>query len=193
MLDREPLSDGRTRLTFSLPLQDPPGEVSVVGSFNDWRAGEHTLVPSEGMRRVSVIVGPGDHHFRYLATGARWLDEPDADVVNEHGSMVHCPPLEPFEPAAAHGNGEAHQVGAGNGAGSRAQAAGATTAARSKRSTPASSTDTAGKSAARSTGKAKRATVRAAATTGGTTTATASTSTSRGKTSTAGRSRRRSS
>lgn len=91
MLHRELLPNGQTRLTFSLPAQDPPGEVSVVGDFNGWRAGMHQMLMSEDdIRQVSVTVEPGTHYFRYLATGGRWSDERDADIITEYGSVVHC-------------------------------------------------------------------------------------------------------
>jgi hypothetical protein len=95
VLHRELLPNGQTQLTFSLPAQDPPGEVSVVGDFNDWRAGLHRMLMSEDdIRQVSVTVEPGTHYFRYLATGGRWADERDADLITEHGSVVHCVEVE---------------------------------------------------------------------------------------------------
>ncbi|GAB3429538.1 early set domain-containing protein [Flindersiella endophytica] len=91
MLHRELLPNGQTQLTFSLPAHDPPGEVSVVGDFNGWRAGLHQMLMSENdVRQVSVTVEPGIHYFRYLATGGRWADEREADLITEHGSVVHC-------------------------------------------------------------------------------------------------------
>jgi 1,4-alpha-glucan branching enzyme len=91
VLHRELLPNGQTQLTFSLPAQDPPGEVSVVGDFNGWRAGLHQMLMSENdVRQVSVTVDPGIHYFRYLATGGRWADEREADLITEHGSVVNC-------------------------------------------------------------------------------------------------------
>jgi hypothetical protein len=95
VLHRELLPNGQTQLTFSLPAQDPPGEVSVVGDFNGWRAGMHRMLMSEDdIRQVSVTVEPGTHYFRYLATGGRWADEREADLITEHGSVVHCVEVE---------------------------------------------------------------------------------------------------
>ncbi|HEY6738043.1 MAG TPA: hypothetical protein VI076_04275, partial [Actinopolymorphaceae bacterium] len=64
--------------------------VSVVGDFNNWVAGQHPLrLSPDGNRKVSVIVGPGPHYFRYLASDNEWRDDPDADYIDEHGSVVY--------------------------------------------------------------------------------------------------------
>ncbi len=92
MLIRRPLESGEIELTFILPPDDPPGDVSVVGTFNGWEPGRHTLtLGPDGLRRVSVRVGPGTHRFRYLATGGVWRDEKDADLIDQTGSVVLCP------------------------------------------------------------------------------------------------------
>jgi 1,4-alpha-glucan branching enzyme len=69
-----------TKVTFSLPADEPAGTVSVVGDFNDWQPGSHTLAPSSyGTRAVSVTL-PRDqtYAFRYLGQNGYWFDEPDA-------------------------------------------------------------------------------------------------------------------
>jgi hypothetical protein len=65
-------------------------EVSVVGPFNDWTPGVDVLAPQrDGSRSLTIPVPDGvDVHFRYLATGNDWFDDPDADRVDEHGSTV---------------------------------------------------------------------------------------------------------
>jgi hypothetical protein len=89
MLKRTPLRNGRTTLTFTLPLDHPPGAVSVVGTFNAWEPGRHELVPRKrGYRSVSVTIPAGQHRFRYLATGGVWLDDEHADAINEDGSVI---------------------------------------------------------------------------------------------------------
>ncbi len=71
----------RTEVTFVLPADEPPGEVSVVGDFNDWMPGAHPLTPRpNGTRSVTVRLEPQRvHHFRYLAAGDYWFNEDDAD------------------------------------------------------------------------------------------------------------------
>ncbi|MEU6313647.1 isoamylase early set domain-containing protein [Streptomyces sp. NPDC047014] len=80
MLERKPRKD-RTAVTFVLPADSPPGPVSVVGDFNDWKPGTHTLAPrSDGMRAVTVTLPGGrEHAFRYLAAGDYWFSEESAD------------------------------------------------------------------------------------------------------------------
>jgi 1,4-alpha-glucan branching enzyme len=72
---------GKTRITFVLPKDEPAGTVSVVGDFNDWTPGTHTLVRrSNGTRSVGVAVEPGTaYRFRYLGENGHWFDEPEAD------------------------------------------------------------------------------------------------------------------
>jgi 1,4-alpha-glucan branching enzyme len=89
MIRRARLFGAKTRVTFSLAADDPAGPVSVVGSFNDWTPGCHPLVPRrDGSRSVSVTLPPGEHRFRYLATGGRWFDEQHADATDGCDSII---------------------------------------------------------------------------------------------------------
>ncbi|GIH78118.1 isoamylase early set domain-containing protein [Planobispora longispora] len=89
MLRRTPLFGGKTRVTFTLPADEPAGPVSVVGDFNGWEPGTHELLRRRGgVRTVSVVLPPGAHRFRYLATGGRWFDDETADDVDDRGSVV---------------------------------------------------------------------------------------------------------
>ncbi|MEV4603103.1 isoamylase early set domain-containing protein [Amycolatopsis sp. NPDC049253] len=77
---------GVRKVTFVLPLDTPPGPVSVVGDFNDWQPGRHELRKrSNGTRSAAVEVRPGAKlRFRYLATGGQWLDDPDVSTRDGH-------------------------------------------------------------------------------------------------------------
>ena len=76
MIKRSRLFGVKTRVTFCLPADQPYGDVSVVGTFNDWTPGTHRLVKrSDGTRTISVTLPPGEHRFRYLATGGVWFDD----------------------------------------------------------------------------------------------------------------------
>ncbi len=77
---------GRTKVQLVLPDTIHDGPVSAVGSFNDWTPGRHRLIRrSNGTRSVTLVVPSGqDLHFRYLGSGGRWFDDPDAV-----GGIVH--------------------------------------------------------------------------------------------------------
>ncbi|MFF5703257.1 isoamylase early set domain-containing protein [Streptomyces sp. NPDC012794] len=80
MLERKRRKNA-TEVTFVLPEGDPPGPVSVVGTFNDWRPGTHVLAPRpDGRRAVTVeLPAKGTHAFRYLAAGDYWFNDEGAD------------------------------------------------------------------------------------------------------------------
>jgi hypothetical protein len=89
VLKRTALRNGKTTVTFALPIDEPTGVVSVVGTFNGWQPGRHELVPRKnGYRSISVTVPAGEYRFRYLATGGVWLDDESADAVDDQGSVV---------------------------------------------------------------------------------------------------------
>lgn len=70
----------RTKVQLVLPDNIHDGPVSVVGTFNDWTPGRHRLIRrSNGTRSVTVTVAAGQQlRFRYLGSGGRWFDDPDA-------------------------------------------------------------------------------------------------------------------
>ncbi|MFD3547907.1 isoamylase early set domain-containing protein [Streptomyces sp. NPDC058655] len=72
---------GRTEVTFVLPADTPPGPVSVVGDFNEWKPGTHELSPRpDGTRAVTVtLAAEVSHSFRYLAAGDYWFNDDSAE------------------------------------------------------------------------------------------------------------------
>ena len=89
MIRRSRLFGAKTRVTFSLPADEAPGIVSVVGTFNDWTPGRHELMPRrDGTRSVSVTLPAGEHRFRYLATGGVWFDDTAADRIDAAGGLL---------------------------------------------------------------------------------------------------------
>jgi 1,4-alpha-glucan branching enzyme len=89
MLKRSAMRNGRTRVTFSLPTDQPPGAVSVVGDFNGWQPGRHELTKKKnGIRSVTADLRSGSHRFRYLATDDVWFDDPAADQIDGSGSVI---------------------------------------------------------------------------------------------------------
>ncbi len=71
---------GQAKIKLVLPDDIHDGPISAVGTFNDWTPGRHTLVRrSNGTRSVTVTVAAGEEvRFRYLGSGGRWFDDPDA-------------------------------------------------------------------------------------------------------------------
>lgn len=90
MIRRKKAAGGQVRLTFSLPGDEPPGEVSVVGSFNEWTPGRHRMVRrAGGTRSVSVLVPAGARvRFRYLGERGHWFDDPEADRRDPDGCEI---------------------------------------------------------------------------------------------------------
>lgn len=88
----------QVKIRFSLPLDEPPGTVSVVGSFNDWTPGLDELTADTAGERSVTIGLPYNttFAFRYLGDNALWFDEPDADATTQHGSIIRPirPPIE---------------------------------------------------------------------------------------------------
>ena len=80
-----PGRDGTVRVTFTLPVDEPGGAVSVVGSFNDWNPYTHPLRKrANRTRSAAVTVQAGTTlHFRYLAEGGVWFDDETAPA--DHG------------------------------------------------------------------------------------------------------------
>lgn len=89
MIKRSKLFGNKTRVTFCLPDDHPPGPVSVVGTFNGWEPGLHELKSRrDGTRTVTLRLDPGEYRFRYLASNGVWLDDEHADAVDPPGSLL---------------------------------------------------------------------------------------------------------
>jgi len=80
----------QAKVRLVLPDDIHDGPVSVVGSFNDWTPGRHKLVRrSNGTRSVTVTVPVGQRlHFRYLGSGGRWFDDPEAHEIDSYGGVI---------------------------------------------------------------------------------------------------------
>jgi hypothetical protein len=96
-LDIDTSDPNQLKVHFILDASHPPGEVSVVGSFNDWTPGMDQLHSHhDGTRGVTIGLPYGQRLvFRYLGPGPDWFDEPDADEITDEGSVLN--PIKPSE------------------------------------------------------------------------------------------------
>ena len=85
-----PDRDGSVRVTFALPVDEPGGAVSVVGSFNDWNPFTHPLRKrANRTRSAAVTVQAGTTlHFRYLAEGGVWFDDESVPAEDGQGAAI---------------------------------------------------------------------------------------------------------
>jgi 1,4-alpha-glucan branching enzyme len=86
----KPDKDDVVRVTFVLPADQPTGDVSVVGDFNNWDPFSHPLRKrTNGTRSAVVRVPAGSKlRFRYLAEGGLWFDDDSAEQRDPHGALI---------------------------------------------------------------------------------------------------------
>lgn len=87
MIRRKAVKEG---VAVTFVLADETAPVSVVGDFNDWTPGTHPLRRrSNGTQSVTITLPAGEPvRFRYLASGGRWFDDPEADAHDQQGSLL---------------------------------------------------------------------------------------------------------
>ena len=90
MISTQALPFNKSRVTFTLDRDDPPGPISVVGCFNDWKPDTHRLRNRTGGLRSSTVVLPAGTTvaFRYVTADGTWRDDPDVTDRDEHGNAV---------------------------------------------------------------------------------------------------------
>lgn len=78
------------RITFVLPVGQPPGAVSVVGDFNDWNPFAHPLRRRGNGTRSAVVSVPAGSTilFRYLAENGLWFDDETAADRDAQGARI---------------------------------------------------------------------------------------------------------
>jgi hypothetical protein len=83
-------AEALAKVQFVLPDDIHDGPVSAVGTFNDWKPGEHRLVRrSNGTRSVTICVPTGETVcFRYLGSGGAWFDDPEAAEYVAEGGVI---------------------------------------------------------------------------------------------------------
>jgi len=86
----KPGRDGTVRVTFALPIDEPGGPVSVVGSFNNWNPHTHPLRRRANQTRSAAVTVPAGStlHFRYLAEGGVWFDDESVAAQNGRDAVI---------------------------------------------------------------------------------------------------------
>jgi 1,4-alpha-glucan branching enzyme len=82
--------DGTVRVTFTLPVSEPAGAVSVVGDFNGWDPFAHPLrVRANKTRSASITVPTGSTlRFRYLGEGGQWFDDETVEPQDGEDAII---------------------------------------------------------------------------------------------------------
>jgi hypothetical protein len=64
------------------------GRVDLVGSFNGWELGKHTLVRDEnGVWSIQIRLKPGTYEYKYVYDGLSYEPDPEREqVANPFGS-----------------------------------------------------------------------------------------------------------
>lgn len=90
MLKKRKLTNGKVRVTFSMPPLEKVTTLHLVGDFNNWdKQATPMLRQPDGSWLVKLDLEPGRAYFyRYLADGEIWHNDwaADAYVRNLYGS-----------------------------------------------------------------------------------------------------------
>jgi hypothetical protein len=83
---------GESVITFILAADDHRGDLSVVGSFNDWTPGVDVFaVRGDGTQTATIRVSKDSEvYFRYQGTGDHWFDDRDA-MTDDSGRLLQMP------------------------------------------------------------------------------------------------------
>jgi hypothetical protein len=103
MLNKQPLTDGTTAVTFHMPASEWVSQLCVLGDFNGWNPDATPLSQAaDGSWTVTVTLAPGTYQFRYFANGENWANDDEADgyLPNEYGSANSVVVIESAAPAA---------------------------------------------------------------------------------------------
>ena len=86
--------------TIVFTTRQPKAEqVELVGAFDSWHEKRLPMQRGEdGLWRLTVNLGSGEHLFRYLLNGCRWVLDESAHGIRiaadgSERSRVWCPPL----------------------------------------------------------------------------------------------------
>ncbi|MBN1826991.1 MAG: isoamylase early set domain-containing protein [Candidatus Eisenbacteria bacterium] len=68
---------GATKVTFRFRPPEDARSVTVAGSFNDWSTTANPLFDPEGdgVYEVQLEIAPGEHPYKYVVDGNRWITD----------------------------------------------------------------------------------------------------------------------
>ncbi|WP_405140972.1 isoamylase early set domain-containing protein [Sphaerisporangium sp. NBC_01403] len=103
-----PAKNGLVEFTFTVPVDQAPAGLSLVGDFNDWDPYAHPMRQEDDVYHVTIAV-PADRSicFRYLGDGGVWFDDADADRHDREGGH-----LDPARSEVSNVNGRTAPVSA---------------------------------------------------------------------------------
>ncbi len=76
----------KVSVTFEAPAELRAETLAVVGDFNDWDEDAAPLKRrSDGTWAATLRLAPGVYRYRYVADGAAWYNDPEADYYEASG------------------------------------------------------------------------------------------------------------
>ena len=106
-LDINRADPGQLKIRFILDAWHPPGEVSVVGSFNDWSRGTLHLRDDDhdGIWNAAAVLPAGQHEYMFVVDGGNDLDFPASGCPGIHADPQLGPLADNGGPTLTHALG----------------------------------------------------------------------------------------
>lgn len=82
MIEKQPLDNGKVRVTFRLSEHIWADRIALVGEFNDWDTATHCLHQSRDSAdwHITLELEAGRRYrFRYVVDESTWMDDDHAD------------------------------------------------------------------------------------------------------------------
>ena len=79
-------NSSKVSVTFEMPADVEAQTLAVVGDFNEWKEDAAPMQRrKDGTWARTLRLEPGTYAYRYLADGARWLNDWNADRYEPSG------------------------------------------------------------------------------------------------------------
>jgi 1,4-alpha-glucan branching enzyme len=87
MIRKKPVAlSKKIAVTFGMPAEVASTTLSLVGDFNSWDQNATSMKRlKDGSWSTTLRLDAGKYCFRYLADGAKWLNDPAADAYEPSG------------------------------------------------------------------------------------------------------------